>query len=189
MIAALERLDMIIRNALGRSVHGDPSGIPPHTGGRSSSGAAPLFWGLTSDDAIALLTMVLFFFLAWIVLLLVKLVLGMALLRYSRGRYAAMLAREHAAAAGVRNCDEREALSQAGCRRLGPWGATEVGDDRRRWLYGEGEREDDDPEGLRRMRDRDRRTQEKFRSDSKVVADDGLARVCRYEMGVSKRIW
>ena len=99
------------------------------------------------------------------------------LLRYARMRYAAMVRTDQAVAAGR---EEREPLAQAGTRRLGPWGATEVGDDRRRWLY------EDDPEGLRRMRERERKTEEKFKD---ARADDGLARVHRYEMGVSKRIW
>lgn len=180
MIAALERLDSIIRNALGRSVHGDPSGGSGGGGAfaMSSSGSLSL-WKFSSDDAIALLTMLLFFFLAWIVLLLVKLVLGMGLLRYARMRYAAMVRTDQAVAAGR---EEREPLAQAGTRRLGPWGATEVGDERRRWLY------EDDPDGLRRMRDRERKTEEAFRNGHKST-DDGLTRVYRYEMGVSKRIW
>ncbi|RYP18978.1 hypothetical protein DL767_009726 [Monosporascus sp. MG133] len=165
MIATLERLDMIIRNALGRAVYGDPS---DPTQVRS-------FWAFTSDDAIALLTMLLFFFLAWIVLLIVKLLLGMALLRYARGRYAAMVLREQAVAAGRA---ERESFAQPG-KRVGPYGATEVGDERRRWLY------EDDPDGLKRMRDRERKTEERF----KDKGDDGLSRVLRYELGVSKRIW
>ena len=202
MTAALERLDTIIRNALGRSVHGDPSGAAPRP-------ASSSWWGnFTSDDVIALLTMILFFFLAWIVLLIIKLVLGMALLRYARWRYAAMVMKEQqqtAAASSHRDDvstnpttatpnDNKNNnsnnntnggsgvfnnFSQPG-KRVGPFGATEVGDDRRRWLY------EDDPEGLRRMRERERKTEEKFKD---ARADDGLARVHRYEMGVSKRIW
>ena len=200
MIAALERLDTIIRNALGRSVHGDPSGAAPRP-------ASSSWWGnFTSDDVIALLTMILFFFLAWIVLLIIKLVLGMALLRYARWRYAAMVMREqqHTASAASSARDDAPTnptaattnnnnnhnnnnngggvfnnFSQPG-KRVGPFGATEVGDDRRRWLY------EDDPDGLRRMRERERKTEEKFKD---ARADDGLARVHRYEMGVSKRIW
>ncbi|KAK7744754.1 hypothetical protein SLS62_010056 [Diatrype stigma] len=185
MVAALERLDTIIRNALGRSVHGDPLGNNPTA---SPAGAqAKSFWTLSSDDAIALLTMLLFFFLAWIVLLIIKLVLGMVLLRYARRRYAVMVHKEkmlqHQQDEAAREREREPPLSQPGSKRIGAWGATEVGDERRRWLY------DDDPDGLRRMRERERKTEEKFREHSKGGADDGLARVCRYEMGVSKRIW
>lgn len=188
MVAALEHLDTIIRNALGRSVHGDPLGSSSSTASSSTGAHAKSFWTFSSDDAIALLTMLLFFFLAWIVLLIVKLVLGMLLLRYARRRYAVMVHKEKMQQHHQQQQDEaareRELpLSQPGSKRIGAWGATEVGDDRRRWLY------DDDPDGLRRMRERERKTEEKFREISKGGADDGLARVCRYEMGVSKRIW
>ena len=185
MVAALERLDTIIRNALGRSVHGDPSAAAPDP-------TSSAWWAnFTSDDAIALLTMLLFFFLAWIVLLIIKLVLGMALLRYARSRYAATVIREqHQTVAAASGRDDNTStssnsnaihnnFSQPG-KRIGPWGATEVGDERRRRLY------EDDPDGLQRMRERERKTEERFRD---TRADDGLARVYRYEMGVSKRIW
>lgn len=164
MMAALEHLDTLLRNALGRAVYGYPYGSPH---------ARP-FWAFSSDDAIALLTMVVFFFLAWIVLLIVKLLLGMALLRYSRERYAAMKRKEHAVSTGKA---DRENFSQPG-KRVGSWGAVEVGDDRRKWIY------EDDKDGLKKMRDRERKTEEKF----KEVGDDGLAKVVRYEM-VAKRIW
>ncbi|KAI1451664.1 DUF747-domain-containing protein [Annulohypoxylon moriforme] len=164
MIAALEHLDTLLRNALGRAVYGYPY-ESPHV--------RP-FWTFSSDDAIALLTMVIFFFLAWVVLLIVKLLLGMALLHYSRERYAAMKRRENAVAAGKA---EPENFSQAG-KRIGSWGAVEIGDDRRKWIY------EDDKEGLKKMRDRERKTEEKF----KEKGDDGLSKVVRYEM-VAKRIW
>ncbi|KAI1370626.1 DUF747-domain-containing protein [Hypoxylon crocopeplum] len=164
MIAALEHLDTLLRNALGRAVYGYPYGSPH---------VRP-FWAFSSDDAVALLTMVVFFFLAWVVLLIVKLLLGMALLRWSRERYASMKRKEHAVATGKA---ERENYSQPG-KRIGSWGAVEVGDDRRKWLY------EDDKEGLKKMRERERKTEERF----KEKGDDGLSKVVRYEM-VAKRIW
>ncbi|KAI0887714.1 DUF747-domain-containing protein [Annulohypoxylon maeteangense] len=164
MIAALEHLDTLLRNALGRAVYGYPYDSPH---------VRP-FWTFSSDDAIALLTMVIFFFLAWVVLLIVKLLLGMALLHYSRERYASMKCREHAAATGKA---EPENFSQPG-KRIGSWGAVEIGDDRRKCIY------EDDKEGLKKMRDRERKTEEKF----KEKGDDGLSKVVRYEM-VAKRIW
>lgn len=164
MIAALEHLDTLLRNALGRAVYGYPY-ESPHV--------RP-FWTFSSDDAIALLTMVVFFFLTWVVLLIVKLLLGMALLHYSRERYAAMKVREQAVATGKA---EPENFSQPS-KRIGSWGAVEIGDDRRKWIY------EDDKEGLKKMRDRERKTEEKFKENG----DDGLSKVVRYEM-VAKRIW
>ncbi|KAI1102711.1 DUF747-domain-containing protein [Jackrogersella minutella] len=164
MIAALEHLDTLLRNALGRSVYGHPYGSPHDRP----------FLAFSSDDAIALLTMVVFFFLAWVVLLIVKLLLGMALLHYSRERYAAMRFKEHAVATAKA---ERENFSQPG-KRIGSWGAVEIGDDRRKWIY------ENDKEGLKKMRERERKTEEKF----KEKGDDGLSKVMRYEM-VAKRIW
>ncbi|KAI0103926.1 DUF747-domain-containing protein [Nemania sp. FL0031] len=162
MVAALEQLDTLIRHALGRAVY-------PH----ESSQDRP-WWSFSSDDVIALLTMVVVFFLAWMVLLIVKLLLGMLLLRYSHRRYAIMKLKEHAIATGKA---EYENFSQPG-QRVGAFSSVEIGDERRKWIY------EDDPEGLKRMRDRDRKTQEKF----KEAGDDGLAKVVRYEM-VAKRIW
>ncbi|KAI0505878.1 DUF747-domain-containing protein [Xylaria bambusicola] len=162
MIAAFEQLDTLIRHALGRAVY-------PH----ESSHDKP-WWSFSSDDVIALLTMLVFFFLAWIVLLIVKLLLGMALLRYSHRRYTIVKLREHAVATGKA---EDENFSQPG-QRIGAFSAVEIGDERRKLIY------EDDPEGLKRMRDRERKTQEKL----KEKGDDGLAKVVRYEM-VAKRIW
>ncbi|KAI0430796.1 DUF747-domain-containing protein [Xylaria sp. FL1042] len=162
MIAAFEQLDTLIRHALGRAVY-------PH----ESSEGQP-WWYFSSDDVIALSTMILFFFLAWIVLLIIKLLLGMLLLRYSHKRYAIMKLKEHAIATGKA---EHENFSQPG-QRVGAFSAVEIGDERRKWIY------EDDPEGLKRMRDRERKTQEKL----KEKGDDGLAKVVRYEM-VAKRIW
>ncbi|KAI1169648.1 DUF747-domain-containing protein [Nemania sp. FL0916] len=162
MIAAFERLDSLIRHALGRAVY-------PH----ESSQDRP-WWSFTSDDVIALVTMLVVFFLTWIVLLIIKLLLGMALLRYSHRRYTAVTLREHAVATG-KTADEN--FSQPG-QRIGAFSSVEIGDDRRKWLY------EDDPEGLKRMRNRERKTQDKF----KEPGDDGLAKVVRYEM-VAKRIW
>ncbi|KAI8964466.1 DUF747-domain-containing protein [Daldinia sp. FL1419] len=164
MIAALEHLDVLLRNALGRAVYGNPYG----------SSQPQSFLAFSSDDVIAFLTMVIFFFLIWIVLLIVKLLLGMALLQYSKDRYAAMKRREHAVATGKA---EHENFSQPG-KRIGSWGAVEVGDDRRKWIY------EDDKEGLKKMRERERKTEEKFKENG----DDGLSKVMRYEM-VAKRIW
>ncbi|KAK7991461.1 hypothetical protein PG996_013488 [Apiospora saccharicola] len=168
MMAALEHLDSVIRNALGRAVYGHPYASPQERP----------FWVFTSDDAIALLTMATFFFLAWVVLLVVKLILGMALLRYSRDRYAATRMREQALASG-QGSSKRESFYQPG-KRIGGFGSIELGEERRRMLYA------DDPEGLKRMEARDRKGAEMAKKME--VGDDGLEKVTRYEM-IAKRIW
>lgn len=167
-MAALEHLDSVIRNALGRAVYGHPYSSPQERP----------FWVFTSDDAIALLTMATFFFLAWVVLLVVKLILGMALLRYSRDRYAATRMREQALASG-QGSSKRESFYQPG-KRIGGFGAVELGEERRRMIYA------DDPEGLKRMEARDRKGAEM--SKKMEMGDDGLEKVTRYEM-IAKRIW
>ncbi|TGJ82144.1 hypothetical protein E0Z10_g6597 [Xylaria hypoxylon] len=89
-------------------------------------------------------------------------------------RYAIMKLKEHAIAIGKA---EHENFSQPG-QRVGANSAVEIGEERRKLIY------EDDPEGFKRMHDRERKTQEKF----KEKGDDGLAKVVRYEM-VAKRIW
>lgn len=120
--------------------------------------------------------MLTFFFLAWLLLLLLKLVLGMALLRYARERYAAVQKREQAHASGEQ---KRESFFQPG-KRVGGWGQVEVGDERRKLLYA------DDPEGLRRMREREKKGEQAGKKME--IGDDGLEKVTRYEM-IAKRIW
>jgi len=166
MAAALDRLDAVIRNALGRTVHGRPY---PATAGDSVVRFGP--W--SSDDLIAALTMVVVFFLAFLVLLVVKLLLGMALLRYARNRYAKMKAKEHEVASGRADPDVFEAKG----KRVGAHAEVEVGDDRRRWIFA------DDPEGLRKLREREQR--EGGRKGKKEIE---LHTINRYDM-VAKRIW
>ncbi|KAK6087156.1 eukaryotic membrane protein family [Seiridium cupressi] len=166
MLAALDRLDNLLRNALGRAVYGNPF-TPPE--GRS-------YWSFTSDDAVALITMLTVFFLAWLVLLLVKLLLGMLLLKYARERYASIREQEQAIANGEQ---KRESFFQPG-KRVGGWGQVEVGDERRKLIYA------DDPEGLSRMRDREKKGEQAGKKME--IGDDGLEKVTRYEM-IAKRIW
>ncbi|OIW25356.1 DUF747-domain-containing protein [Coniochaeta ligniaria NRRL 30616] len=99
VVAALDRLDTVIRSALGRAVYGYPFS---DADGATTAGVGILtFWRRwNSDDAIAAVTMVVVFLLVFLALLVVKLVLGMGLLRYSRDRYAKMKAKEHAVATG-----------------------------------------------------------------------------------------
>lgn len=172
--AALDRLDSIIRNALGRSVYGFDDN-PTNTTTSNTSSFSFLVW--STDDVIALVTMLLVFFIAYLVLLILKLLLGMILLRYSRDRYATMKLKEHAVATGKM---ERETFDAKGSKRVGGFAAVEVGDDRRRWVYA------DDPEGLKKARDMEWRAAEGDGGGGKGEKD--LSRVTRYEM-VAKRIW
>ena len=110
----------------------------------------------------------MFFVLVFLVLLVMKLVLGMALLTFARNRYRAMKVRE-------------QESSHAEGRRLGGWGVTEVDEDKRRWIY------EDDREGLKRVKERERegREREKVAAAGKGEAFGGVS---RYSM-VAKRIW
>ena len=71
-----------------------------------------------------------------------------------------------------------------GSRRVGGWGVVEVNDDKRRWIYA------DDPEALRRLKEKEEKEREKSLKES-FGGDDGIGamdHVARYEM-VAKRIW
>ncbi|KAK1771895.1 eukaryotic membrane protein family-domain-containing protein [Phialemonium atrogriseum] len=181
VVSALDRLDTIIRSALGRAVHGDPQQQHHHDHHHPSNGTGtvgtgsilPAWARWTSDDAVAAVTMVVVFLLVFLALLVVKLVLGMALLRYSRDRYARMKVREHAVAQGR---EPPLPSDEARGKRVGGHGEVETGEERRRWIYAE------DAEGLRKARAKERRAErgpERERDIDKIV---------RYEM-VAKRIW
>jgi hypothetical protein len=116
--------------------------------------------------------MVVVFLIVFLVLLVVKLLLGMALLRYARDRYAQMKTREAAVAAGAA---EREVFDARG-RRVGGYSHVELGDDRRRWIYA------DDLDGLRKAKDKERRAEKGSEKEK------DLSTVTRYEM-IAKRIW
>jgi len=177
MVAALDRLDNLIRNALGRAVYGYPyaDSLSGENATATGPGAATRLWlQWTSDDVIAAVTMVVVFLIVFLVLLIVKLVLGMVLLRYSRDRYAKMKAKEHAVATGKA---ERESYDAKG-KRTGGFGQIEVGEDRRRWIFA------DDPEGLRKLREREKKA-EKGQEREK---EKDYSNIMRYEM-VAKRIW
>lgn len=119
----------------------------------------------SSDTVLNYLTKAIFFAIFFLVLLILKILLGMILLSYARARYASMKQRE------------QESSSAEG-KRLGGGGVTELGDDKRRWIY------EDDAEGLRKMRDREKDTREKeAKGEGK-----SLGSVERYAM-VAKRIW
>ncbi|OJD25356.1 hypothetical protein ACJ73_03269 [Blastomyces percursus] len=140
--------------------------------------------------------------LLYLTLLFIKLILGIILLSYSRARYTKMKSLERdtitnapaskptvtpsstaatpssqfpnsQTTTGTKNPDIVE-----GARRVGGWGAVEVGEDRRRWIYA------DDPEGARRLKERE----ERDRVGKPSAGSDGIEGVMRYEMA-AKRIW
>ncbi|KAB5566779.1 eukaryotic membrane protein family-domain-containing protein [Coniochaeta sp. 2T2.1] len=174
VVAALERLDTVIRSALGRAVYGYPYANAENETTTAGVGILTFWRRWNSDDAIAAVTMVVVFLLVFLALLVVKLVLGAALLRYSRDRYAKMKAREHAVATGKA---EKEVFDAKG-KRVGGFGHVEVGEERRRWVYG------DDPEGLRKARER----AVKAERGGGGKEEKDLSGVMRYEM-IAKRIW
>ncbi|CAK7264041.1 hypothetical protein SEPCBS119000_000797 [Sporothrix epigloea] len=172
--ASLERLDLLIRNALGRAVHGNPYSTTgadfAATSPQSSSWLSRWWW--SNDDMIAGVTMIVVFYIMFLILLIAKLLLGTALLRYARNRYAVMKLKEHAEALG----QAEPACFDATGKRTGGYGVVEVGEDRRRWIF------KDDPENLKKAREKERR------DTSRSKKETDLNTIVRYEM-VAKRIW
>jgi hypothetical protein len=166
VVAALNRFDALIRDSLGRATYGYPYGSPLNS--RS-------WWSWTSDDAIAAVTMLVFFFIAFLVLLILKLLLGMVLLKYARNRYAHMRQEEAKVAAGKA---ERETYDATGMR-VGGFGHVELGEERQRWIHA------DETEGLKGGKGPGGK---RVGIDEKKPQDEGYKGVFRYEM-VAKRIW
>jgi len=156
--AALQHIDHIFRRALGRSTFG--------AGDPTLAPTSTYLWNL--DDIIAFVTMVVFFLVLFFVLLALKLVLGMILLSFARSRYKGMKVRENTSV-------------HAEGRRVGGWGVVEVDEDKRRWIY------QDDPEGARRLREREREISEKEKRVEKE-GGESYGGISRYSM-VAKRIW
>lgn len=153
IMAALHNFDKVLRRALGRSTFG---------AGNEAGSSFAAWWSL--DDFIALATMVIFFLVAYLILLALKLMLGMMLLTYARNRYRDMKVREE------------QSVDTHG-RRVGGWGTTEVNEDKRRWIY------EDDPEALANLKEKESRGRQK--ADKAPLKLDN---VDRYTM-VAKRIW
>ncbi|PPJ49552.1 hypothetical protein CBER1_01869 [Cercospora berteroae] len=152
IMVALHNFDNVLRRALGTSTFG----------AGNHAGSTYTWW--TLDDFIALATMVIFFLVIYLVFLALKLILGMGLLSYSRNRYHDMKTRED------------QPIDTYG-RRVGGWGAVEVDEDKRRWIY------EDDPENLAKLREKESRGRQK--ADQTALKLDN---VDRYTM-VAKRIW
>lgn len=127
---------------------------------------------ITKSSIVTHMTTVLMVLLLFLILLACKLVLGMLLLAFARSRYHSMKLREKSAIHHVE-----------GGRRVGGWGVVEVDEDKRRWIY------EDDPAGLRALREREERDRQKQQKDKdKEHGVEAFDKVKRYEM-VAKRIW
>ncbi|KPM43303.1 hypothetical protein AK830_g3289 [Neonectria ditissima] len=164
VIAALNRFDSRIRDSLGRATYGYPYGSPLNS--------RP-WYSWTSDDVIAAVTMIVVFFIAFLVLLIIKLLLGMVLLKYARNRFARMKHAEHLIAHGQA---EFQSYETPGSKRVGGFGHVEVGEERQRWIHA------DKSEGLKGGKG-------PSSGPPKPKKPDGdMEGVSRYEM-VAKRIW
>ncbi|ODH45309.1 hypothetical protein ACO22_00187 [Paracoccidioides brasiliensis] len=141
--------------------------------------------------------------LLYLTLLFSKLVLGIILLSYARSRYKKMKLRERGPVSSTTSTVTNSFSASKptatpsttavlhspakapnpdiveGARRVGGWGAVEIGEDRRRWIYA------DDPDGARRLREREERDRV---GKSNAGGSDGIEGVMRYEMA-AKRIW
>ncbi|KAL9946271.1 hypothetical protein ACHAP6_008190 [Verticillium nonalfalfae] len=161
MTAALDRLDSLLRDALGRAVYGQQAS-------GSSNGKASWFtW--STDDVIAAVTMLVVFFIAFLVLLVFKILLSMVLLRYSRDRYARMKKKEHLIATAQAEPDSYDAKG----KRLGGYGHVEIPDEKKRWIHAD---KDEGLAGKGRPSKSDKPPEGEYHG------------VQRYEM-VTKRIW
>lgn len=114
--------------------------------------------------------MLVVFFIAFLVLLIIKILLGMVLLRYSRNRYHKMKVKEHLISAGQ---DVPKSYVAEG-KRVGGYGHVEVTEDKRRWIHA------DKDEGLKRK--------ERPEKSEKKQPEGEYQGVQRYEM-VTRRIW
>ncbi|KAF1813562.1 DUF747-domain-containing protein [Eremomyces bilateralis CBS 781.70] len=161
-IPILIHLDRIFRRALGRSAFGAGAG----NGGMTEPLEGWSTWVV--DDVIALTTLAMVVLVCWLLLLAMKLLLGMALLTFSRNRYHGMKERE------------RQSYTYVGGKRAGGWGMVEVDDDKRRRIY------EGDEAGLKKSRERAKETEQGGRDLDK--GSKGLDGVDRYAM-VAKRIW
>ncbi|KAM0279746.1 hypothetical protein ACHAQH_004437 [Verticillium albo-atrum] len=161
MTAALDRLDSLLRDALGRAVYGQQAD-------GSSTGKFSWFsW--STDDVVAAVTMLVVFFIAFLVLLVFKILLSMVLLRYSRDRYAKMKKKEHLIATAQAEPESYDAKGT----RLGGYGHVEVPEEKKRWIHAD---KDEGLPGKGRPVKADKPPEGEYQG------------VQRYEM-VTKRIW
>lgn len=163
---AMEGLDAVIRKALGRATYGEPDVV------RS-------WWSWDSDDLIAFIAMAAFFLGAFLALLAIKLVLGMLLLRWARGRYEGVESRARRNSSSNSKSSKDKDLDTKG-KRLGGLGIIELDDEKKEMIY------QDDPKGLEELKKRERKWKEVAERERREGAN--FEGVSRYEMS-GKRIW
>ncbi|CAI7588127.1 unnamed protein product [Penicillium bialowiezense] len=117
----------------------------------------------------------------FVVLLILKLLLGMVLLAFARSRYRKMKGLEtekrdsHSRHSGESGAPRARDYDVEGSQRVGGWGCVEVGEEKRKLIYA------DDPDGLRRVKEKEEKDKGK---DKEFTVDH----VQRYEM-IAKKIW
>jgi hypothetical protein len=111
--------------------------------------------------------MLIVFLVVYLIFLAFKLILGMLLLRVARNRCHGM--------------KEREMVNvETGGKRIGGWGVGAGDAGKRRSIH------NDDPDGLRSLRERDEKQRKK--DDAERERGTSFGHVSRYAM-VAKRIW
>ncbi|CAG8113788.1 unnamed protein product [Penicillium salamii] len=117
----------------------------------------------------------------FVVLLILKLLLGMVLLAFARSRYRKMKGLEteerdsHSRHSAQNGAPRARDFDVEGSQRVGGWGCVEVGEEKRKLIYA------DDPDGLRRVKEKEDKDKGK---DKELNVDH----VQRYEM-IAKKIW
>lgn len=163
---AMEGLDAVIRKALGRATYGEAD-------------VARNWCSWDSDGLIAFISMAAFFLVAFLALLAIKLVLGMLLLRWARGRCEEIESREHRnSSINSRNIKDKD-LDTKG-KRFGGSGIIELDDEKKEMIYA------DDQNGLEELRRREAKWNMAAEKERREGAD--FEKVSRYEMS-GKRIW
>ncbi|KAJ5467190.1 Membrane protein [Penicillium sp. IBT 31633x] len=128
----------------------------------------------------------IFLLTGFVILLILKLLLGMVLLAFARSRYRKMKRLEserrqaqtsHHASGTESGAPRAREFDVEGSQRVGGWGVVEVGDEKRKLIYA------DDADGLRRLKEKEEKDKEK-----KLDAEFSVDHVQRYEM-IAKKIW
>ncbi|KAJ5776314.1 uncharacterized protein N7511_001325 [Penicillium nucicola] len=137
----------------------------------------------------------------FVVLLILKLLLGMVLLAFARSRYRKIKAREAESTSNSNKPtphlshahhqpgpSEQQPVPRArefsveGSQRTGGWGMVEVGDEKRRLIYA------DDADGLRRLKEKEDKKEKEEKEKMDKEGELNVDHVQRYEM-IAKKIW
>ncbi len=162
---AMEGIDAVIRKAMGRSTYG-------------IDGTEKSWWSWDTDDLIAFVAMGAFFLGVFLALLAVKLILGMLLLRWARGRYEEVERRERRSRSKSNEWGKEDFDTKG--MRLGGLGIVELDDERKAMIYA------DDPKGYQELKRREKKWADAAEKERNEGAD--FEGVSRYEMS-GKRIW